>query len=34
MGVSPPDDFASTNAEITSETYLGVTGQKDKCICS
>ena len=23
MGMSPPDDFVSTNVEITSKTYLG-----------
>ena len=26
--MSPPDDFVSTNVEITSRTYLGVTGWK------
>ena len=28
MGMSPPDDFVSTNVEITSKTYLGKTGRK------
>ena len=27
--MSPPDDFVSTNVEITSKTSLGVTGRKE-----
>ena len=29
-GMSPPDDFVSTNVEITSRIYLGVIGWKEK----
>ena len=29
-GVSPPDDFVSTNVEIRSRATLGVTGRKEK----
>ena len=28
--MSPPDDFVSTNVEITSRIYLGVIGWKEK----
>ena len=29
-GMSPPDDFVSSNVEITSSTSLGATGRKEK----
>ena len=29
-GMSPPDDFISFNIEITSRTFLAVTGRKEK----
>ena len=31
-GMSPPDDFVLSNVEITSRTYLKVTGRNEKVL--